>query len=117
MKISSVVGVPLAIPFSYGAGARKKLDFCLVRVETDEGLVGWGEAFSYSCRGAVAAAVNEMIAPLAVGQDAAQISALNLAIPKEASYLRPLRHHRIRAIRPGHCALGCRRQGGRCAAA
>jgi L-alanine-DL-glutamate epimerase-like enolase superfamily enzyme len=55
MKISRLDAVPLVIPFSHGAGARKQLDFCLVRVETDEGLVGWGEAFAYSCRSAVAA--------------------------------------------------------------
>jgi L-alanine-DL-glutamate epimerase-like enolase superfamily enzyme len=48
MKISRLDAVPLAVAFSYGAGGRKKLDFRLVRVETDEGLVGWGEAFSYS---------------------------------------------------------------------
>jgi L-alanine-DL-glutamate epimerase-like enolase superfamily enzyme len=47
--------VPLSIPSNYGAdamrlgsGGRKSLDFCLVRVDTDEGLTGWGEAFSYS---------------------------------------------------------------------
>ena len=76
MRIARVEAIPLAIPFQYGAGGWKlgtggwkSLDFCLVRVETDEGLVGWGEAFSYSCRSAVAAAVRDMIAPLAIGQE------------------------------------------------
>ena len=62
MIITAVEAVPLAIPFRYGAegwklgsGGWKALDFCLVRVETDAGVVGWGEAFSYSCRRAVAA--------------------------------------------------------------
>ena len=62
MKIVGVEAVPLSIPCRYGAdswalgtGGWRSLDFCLVRVDTDTGLTGWGEAFSYSCRRAVAA--------------------------------------------------------------
>ena len=51
------------------------LDFCLVRVETDAGIVGWGDAFAYNCRSTVTTAVNDMIAPLALGHDAADIGA------------------------------------------
>ena len=89
MKIAAVEAVPLVIPFKYGAqgwklgsGGWKALDFCLVRVETDGGLVGWGEAFSYSCRRAVAAAVNDMIAPIAIGRDATDIGGLHAEIQK-----------------------------------
>jgi L-alanine-DL-glutamate epimerase-like enolase superfamily enzyme len=82
MKISKVEAIPLAIPFEYGVGPGKMLDFCLVRVETEAGLVGWGEAFSYSCRSAVAAAVRDMIAPLALGEDAANIAGLHASIQK-----------------------------------
>ncbi|HWA37850.1 MAG TPA: mandelate racemase/muconate lactonizing enzyme family protein [Burkholderiales bacterium] len=79
--------MPLSIPSDYGAdamrlgaGGWKSLDFCLVRVDTDAGLTGWGEAFSYSCRRAVVAAVKDMVAPLAVGRDAADIGALHREI-------------------------------------
>jgi L-alanine-DL-glutamate epimerase-like enolase superfamily enzyme len=89
MKIASVEVVPLSIPCSYGAegwklgaGGWKALEFCLVRVQTDTGLTGWGDAFSYSCRRAVAAAVRDMIAPIAVGRDAADISGLHNDIQK-----------------------------------
>jgi D-galactarolactone cycloisomerase len=82
MKIRKVEALPLAIPFDYGLGRGKELDFCLVRVQTDEGLVGWGEAFSYSCRSAVAAAVRDMIAPLAIGADSADIAGLHATIQK-----------------------------------
>jgi L-alanine-DL-glutamate epimerase-like enolase superfamily enzyme len=89
LKIAAVEAVPLSIPFTYGAegwklgsGGWKALDFCLVRVETDDGLVGWGEAFSYSCRRAVAAAVRDMIAPIAVGHDARDIAGLHATIQK-----------------------------------
>jgi D-galactarolactone cycloisomerase len=90
MKITRVEAIPLAIPFSYGAeafklgtGTWKKLDFCLVRVETDAGLVGWGEAFAYTCRAATVAAVRDMIAPLAVGHDATDIGGLAAKIQKQ----------------------------------
>src|SRR5262245_4939862 len=90
MKITRVEAIPLSIPFTYGGTARRfgggtwrTLDFCLVRVETDTGLVGWGEAFSYSCRQAVAAAVNHMVAPRAVGHDAADIAGLHAKLQKE----------------------------------
>ena len=89
MKIVRVEAIPLSIPCRYGAegwtlgsGGWKALDFCLVRVETDAGLVGWGEAFSYSCRRAVVAAVRDMIAPIAVGRDAADIAGLHADIQK-----------------------------------
>jgi L-alanine-DL-glutamate epimerase-like enolase superfamily enzyme len=89
VKIVGVEAVPLSIPFQYGAegwklgsGGWKALDFCLVRVETDTGLTGWGEAFSYSCRRAVAAAVRDMIAPIAVGKNPAEIGALHAEIQK-----------------------------------
>jgi L-alanine-DL-glutamate epimerase-like enolase superfamily enzyme len=90
MKITRVEAVPLAIPFTYGSdsfklgtGSWKRLDSCLVRVETDAGVVGWGEGFAYTCRAATAAAVRDMIAPLAVGHDAADIGGLHAKIQKQ----------------------------------
>ena len=83
MKITRVDAVPLSIPFRYGLASPRALDFCLVRVQTDAGLVGWGEAFSYNCRNAVAAAVRDMITPLAIGKDAAAIEPLHLDIQKK----------------------------------
>jgi D-galactarolactone cycloisomerase len=89
VKIVRVEAIPLSIPCRYGAegwslgaGGWKALDFCLVRVDTDAGITGWGEAFSYSCRRAVAAAVRDMIAPIAVGRDPADIPALHAEIQK-----------------------------------
>src|SRR5580765_547833 len=76
MKIVAIEALPLSIPYHIGEGrggrigAASRLDFCLVRVQTDSGIVGWGEAFSYHCRSAVVAAVRDMIAPLSVGWNA-----------------------------------------------
>jgi L-alanine-DL-glutamate epimerase-like enolase superfamily enzyme len=87
LKITAVEAVPLSIPFKYGAdamvhGSWRALDFCLVRVETDAGLVGWGEAFSYSCRRAVTAAVRDMVAPMAIGRRVGERDALHAEIQK-----------------------------------
>jgi len=89
MKIVRVEAIPLSIPCRYGAegwtlgaGGWKALDFCLVRVDTDAGITGWGEAFSYSCCRAVVAAVTDMIAPIAVGRDATDIAGLHAEIQK-----------------------------------
>jgi L-alanine-DL-glutamate epimerase-like enolase superfamily enzyme len=89
MKIARVEAVPLSIPFTYGGSRRlagtewRALDFCLVRVETDDGVVGWGDAFAYSCRRAVAAAVDGMVSRLAVGQDAADIAGLHAKLQRD----------------------------------
>ncbi len=90
MKIATVEAIPLDIPFTHGGKpfgwggqAWTRLSILLVRVETESGLVGYGEAFSYSCRRAVQAALEDMIAPLAVGSDAGDIGALNQRVQRE----------------------------------
>src|SRR5205085_2395322 len=50
--------------------------YLLVRVETDDGLVGWGEAFGYSVIPATAAVIRETLAPLAIGRDASNVAGL-----------------------------------------
>ena len=84
MKIAKAEAIPLAIPFSsggkpagWGGQAWTTLDIVLVRVETESGLVGWGEAFGYNCRRAVQAAFEDMIAPVVVGRDARDIAGLS----------------------------------------
>jgi len=83
MKISRVIAVPLSIPFQHGLGNGRRLEFCLVRVETDQGIVGWGDAFAYHCLSTVVSAVNDMIAPIAVGHDATDIAGLHHLIQKK----------------------------------
>ena len=83
MKITKVEAIPLSIPFSHGGPPAgfggtvwTTLDVLLVRVETDGGLVGWGDAFCYGCQRAVKAALEDMVAPLVVGGDATNIAGL-----------------------------------------
>lgn len=83
VRISSVDAIPIAIPFGHGGrpsgwGGRAwdRLDVVIVRVETDAGITGFGEAFGYNCRRAVSAAVDHMVAPIVVGREIDDIPAL-----------------------------------------
>jgi L-alanine-DL-glutamate epimerase-like enolase superfamily enzyme len=65
--------------FKQGASAIAALDIVLVEVITDAGVTGWGDAWGYVCPRSTVAAITEMIAPQARGQevpDAAGIPAL-----------------------------------------
>jgi len=87
MKIAKIETIAIKVPFSFGGaetgwgvGNWTTNDILLVRVETDSGIVGWGEAFCYSCLGPVRSAVETMIAPLAIGKDAGDIAGLSRGI-------------------------------------
>jgi len=76
MKIIKVEPITLSIPFQAGGKGEgimpttwNTLDFCLVRIETDNGLVGWGEGFGYFCNKSVAEMVKRSLAPLLVSQE------------------------------------------------
>ena len=84
MKIARIDSHPIKVPFTFGGnptgyGGRNWTtnNILLVRVETDTGLVGWGEAFCYGCTDAVRAALHHMIAPIAIGRDAGDIARLS----------------------------------------
>jgi len=84
MKITRVESILVKIPYHHGGpptgfGGRvwTTLDTLLVRVETDGGLTGWGEAFGYNVIPATKAAIDELIAPLVIGRDASAIAELS----------------------------------------
>ncbi len=84
MKIARIETIPLAIPHehggpppAWGGQAWQGLSILLVRIETEEGATGWGEAFSYNCMAAVQAAIEGTVAPILIGRDATDIAALN----------------------------------------
>ena len=87
MKIARIETIPLAIPHehggpppAWGGQAWQGLSILLVRVETEDGAAGWGEAFSYNCMPAVQAVVDATVAPILIGRDATDIVALNRAL-------------------------------------
>ena len=83
MKIASVEAIPVALPFNHGGPPTgfggttwSTLDYLLVKVETDTGLTGWGEAFGYNCIPVTKAAIETLIAPQVIGRDASQFGPL-----------------------------------------
>ena len=83
MKITRIETIPLTIPHEYGGPppswggqAWEGLNILLVRVETEDGATGWGEAFSYNCMTAVQAIVDATVAPVLIGRDATDITSL-----------------------------------------
>lgn len=83
MKIQRIEPILLRVPFSDRARGHAwrgrdfgALEMLYVRVDTADGITGWGECFSYNCQEPVAAALGTMVAQLAVGRDSRQIAAL-----------------------------------------
>lgn len=92
MVITGIETVPLRIPFkagtksdasAWGDSNLPAADSLLVKVTTDQGLVGWGEAFGFRAVASAKLAVDQLIAPLCVGQDATRIEALMLDIQQK----------------------------------
>ncbi len=90
VKIARVDCYPVRIPFDDGGSAGAlmptkwtHIDMALVRVETTDGVVGWGDAFAYSCLSAVTAAVRDMVAPLVIGREITDIGAFNLELQQK----------------------------------
>ena len=74
MKITEVKGIPLSFKLENaprrGSGQPVKKDMVIVRVKTEDGIVGYGEAHHALAPTVVADIVNYNLAPLVVGQDA-----------------------------------------------
>jgi L-alanine-DL-glutamate epimerase-like enolase superfamily enzyme len=92
MIIAGIEAIPLRIPFKTGAKSDASAwgdsnlpaaDSLLVKVTTDQGLVGWGEAFGFRAVASAKLAVDQLIAPLCIGQDATRIEPLMLAVQKK----------------------------------
>jgi len=64
-------GIP---PWSFGSNPRCNFDTLFVRLETDTGIVGWGEAFSRNEDSALQTMIASRVLPLTIGRDARQIA-------------------------------------------
>ena len=80
MRISNIRAVPISFPVPaeksvrLGIGRSVKRDAVLVRVETDEGHVGWGEAHHGRCPGAIAKLIDTTVGELVLGMDACDVT-------------------------------------------
>ncbi|EHK64105.1 mandelate racemase/muconate lactonizing enzyme family protein [Achromobacter arsenitoxydans] len=76
MQIVDIKAVPVSFPVPenrsvrLGIGRSVKRDAVLVRVTTDEGVSGWGEAHHGRCPGAIARLIDTTLRELVVGMDA-----------------------------------------------
>jgi L-alanine-DL-glutamate epimerase-like enolase superfamily enzyme len=84
MKITGVETLVLNLPMvidgatpMLGGRARTSIDMLLVRVDTDAGVTGWGEAFGHRIFPATRAAIDTLLGPMCVGRDPGQITAIN----------------------------------------
>ncbi len=83
MKITSIETSILAFPFDTGgppllfAGRPwTHLEILLVKVNTDAGISGWGEAFGQVVNPSTKAALDTLVAPLFIGRDPTNINGL-----------------------------------------
>jgi L-alanine-DL-glutamate epimerase-like enolase superfamily enzyme len=91
MVIAMIQVIVVSIPFAGGSrsaesawGAKNagSADSLLVKVTTESGIVGWGEAFGFTAIPAVKAAIEQVIAPLCVGRSALDIGSLMRDVQK-----------------------------------
>jgi hypothetical protein len=73
----------LGCNLSVGDKGTPVADSLLVKVTTDQGMEGWGEAFGLRAVRSAKLAVEELIAPLCIGKGATQITPLMLEVQKK----------------------------------
>ncbi|CAN5738261.1 mandelate racemase/muconate lactonizing enzyme family protein [soil metagenome] len=89
MRIRSVETTIVEIPFRDGGRGEgitpttwRTLETVLVRVEDDDGVVGWGEGFGYFTADATKAMIDRNVAPFAVGATIDDVPAWNLMVQR-----------------------------------
>jgi L-alanine-DL-glutamate epimerase-like enolase superfamily enzyme len=83
MKITSIETSVVALPFDMGGPPQlfagkpwTHLEILLVKVNTDAGVTGWGEAFGHVVNASTRAALDTLVAPLFIGRDPRNINSL-----------------------------------------
>jgi len=83
MKITTVESILLTVPYRTGGGLQAiagrpsaGLNILAIRLETDQGITGWGEAFGHGVCPATKTAFDTLVAPILVGRDPSGIDAL-----------------------------------------
>jgi len=82
MKISAISTILIHIPYKTGGATQlagqswTDLAILLVKVETDDGLTGWGEGFGHAIAAATKATLDTMVAKHFIGRDPTDISGL-----------------------------------------
>ena len=90
MQITSARVHPLRIPFTDGSSgvglmptAWTHLNVALLRLETSDGLVGWGEGFCYAGLATLVNAIEEMVLPHVVNQQIESVTQFNATLQQK----------------------------------
>jgi D-galactarolactone cycloisomerase len=83
MKITAAESILLTIPYRTSGGLQSiagrpaaGLNILLIRLETDQGTTGWGEAFGHGVSPATKTAFDTLVAPILIGRDPSGIDAV-----------------------------------------
>ena len=90
MKITHIESILVALPYEHGApkparhgiGTWETQDILFVRVDTDTGLTGWGEAFSNASSPVTVPAISQVVAKLGIGRDPRDIETIMLDLTR-----------------------------------
>src|SRR5215475_3786115 len=83
MKITAITTTLIHIPYEAGAPTRlagqnwSRMATLLVRVDTDEGVTGWGEGFGHAIAPATKATLDTMVAVHFIGRNGSVVYALS----------------------------------------
>ena len=83
MKITAIESFLLKIPYDNGGKPWNltgkpwaTLDILMLRIDTDEGVSGWGEAFGHAIIEGTKVTLDQMVAPVLIGRDPREIGAI-----------------------------------------
>ena len=83
MQITAIETILLKIPYDNGGPPWNMsgkpwstLDILMVKIETDAGVTGWGEAFGHAVNEGTKATLDTLIAPICIGRDPTAIAPL-----------------------------------------
>jgi D-galactarolactone cycloisomerase len=86
MKIENVETTLIKLPLETGgpdnwaSTSWKTLDYVMVRIDTDQGISGWGDGFGYGAAHATYAYTKHVLAPSLIGRDARDIAGINRSL-------------------------------------
>tara|TARA_B100000686_G_scaffold355281_1_gene471980 strand:- start:8719 stop:9846 length:1128 start_codon:yes stop_codon:yes gene_type:complete len=85
MKISKIDIITIGLPFenpgpesSFAIAEKNILKSLLIRIETNKGIVGWGESFGYTSIETTKAALQSMVIPQLIGKNIESIDDINV---------------------------------------
>lgn len=90
VKITAVSTILIRLPFTkagppmmFGGKPWDTMPILFLRVDTDEGITGWGEPFGYPAITAVRTVIETLVAPNLIGRDPTDIAGLTLELQRK----------------------------------